>query len=63
MALLSTNIVICEAVLTEKTSDVISLIRTMNVLGITGVLQVIRFFTVVFVNSESGDFASHTIQV
>jgi hypothetical protein len=63
MAVMSANMAICEAVLTEKTSGVMSLIRTMNVLNITGNLQSARFFTVVSVNSEPGDFAPHNLQV
>ena len=63
MAPLAANIIICEAVLTEQTSGVISLIRTMNVLNVFGGAQVVRFFTVTFLNSNPGDFFPHTIQV
>jgi hypothetical protein len=63
MTLPSANIIICEAVLTEKTGDAVSLIRTMNVLGVASYAESVRFFTVLFLNSLPGDIYPHTVQV
>jgi len=63
MSHLAANLVICEAVLTEQTTEVISAIRTMNLLNITGQLQHARFFTLTLLASDFTDVSPHTLQI
>ena len=62
MSLLSANVIICETVLTEKT-EVISAVRIMNVLRISGGLNFAKFSSVTFLASEPGDTSPHKIKV
>jgi hypothetical protein len=63
MSLLSANVIVCEAALTEKTTEVISAIRIMNVLTITRGVQFAQFYTVAFLASTPGDQSPHRVRV
>ena len=61
---LAVNLIICEAVLTEKVTDVISAIRIMNCLTVVPATNnFAHFFVVTSVASQPGDHLPHVMQV
>ncbi|HEV8038874.1 MAG TPA: hypothetical protein VGP62_08430 [Bryobacteraceae bacterium] len=62
MALLSANVIVCEAVLFEKT-DVPTAVRIMTAIRLAGGTKSAHFFVVTFLNSQPGDFAKHVLKI
>lgn len=62
MPLLSASIIVCEAVLLEKT-EVMSAIRIMNVLGIGEGNNFARFSSITFLHSSPEDYSRHVLKV
>jgi hypothetical protein len=61
---LAVNMVICETVLTEKDTDIVSMIRTMNCLTIVpNTNNSAHFFVVTSVASQPGDFLRQVMKV
>jgi hypothetical protein len=59
---LSSSVLVCEAVLIEKT-DVLSAIRIMDTLTLPAGASFARFYTLTRIDSQPGDFQPHVLQV
>jgi len=62
MALLSSNILLCELVLWEK-NDIPTIVRTMSTIGLSRTRQLAHFFSVTTVHCHPGDLEPHSLRV
>lgn len=60
---LSANVIVCEEVLAEAQTDLLSAIRMMTAITIAPRQSHVRFWSIVFVSSLPGDYEPHRMVV
>ncbi len=62
-SLISASVIICESVLAEKTTELISAIRIHNVVNVPIQATFAHFFVLTYLHAQAADVKHHTLQV